>query len=106
MPVRSGVSRMGTDLGRGQAGKRIRKPHIAVADASRAQHATHEDACPAAPHASLDEVAGDSVGEHLLNARPEIGEASTSHHCVREYGPVPTLIPVSHIGWRSEYCND
>ena len=55
------------------------------------EQSAHEDARAAPPHAGLDEVAGDPLAEHGLDAMANVVEPARAHHRLRPLGPIAPL---------------
>ena len=74
----------------------IGRVHRAVGVAVGLEDRAHEDHRAAAPHAGLDQIAGNVVFEHLRDALLDVVEALETDHRLRETGPVA---PVgAHVG--------
>src|ERR1043166_945270 len=67
--------------------ERIGNPYAAVGHAIRLEDGTHKDGGPSAPHASFDEIAGNSVGDYFLDTEFQIIKAFKANHRVRNARP-------------------
>ena len=69
----------------------------------RSEQSTHEDADTAPPDPCLQQIAGDLVCEHLLDAEPDVPEPFEPDHGERFSRPVAALIPhfrvVRHVAY-------
>lgn len=90
-------------IGGWQTAERVRDPDPPLFVAMRSEQSTHEDADTAPPDPCLQQIAGDRVREHLLDAEPDVPEPFEPDHGERFSRPVAALRPhfrvVRHVAY-------
>lgn len=93
----AGVGRMATRIGYRHALERVREPHCPACYLIRCEHRAHHDRRAAAPHPGLDQVAGDRVRQHGLDAPLEMIETARTDHRLADQWPGPSFAALAVV---------